>query len=172
MKSALLLLLLSSALFATQLTFVPLEKGEESQGYRFFLGSRPVALVTVSNAGWVTYQSGRIPDGKAVYTNENGVRMAVWPFRMGVASGTYKEFSLDGDVIKIINYQNGQRHGVYKELWDDGSLHIVANYLKGRLNGSYREFDEDDTLIREDEYQNGVLHKNLYFLENLYKGNK
>jgi len=168
-KQLVLLILFTSILFAGSLTFQPLEQNEDSQSYRFYMNNKPVAEVNVNASGWVTYVHGRIPDGKALYTNEKGVKLAVWPIHAGVASGVYQEYSEDGDVVKIINYQAGQRQGVYKEFWDDGTPHIVATYSKGRLEGRYKEFDEEGKLIHEYDYVNGAVRQNSHFVKSLYK---
>jgi antitoxin component YwqK of YwqJK toxin-antitoxin module len=169
MKIFLLLVVLTGTLFAGNLTYKPLEEDDASQTYRFYSNNSPVAIVKVDATGIVTCLQGHVPDGSSTYVNENGIKVAVWPFKSGKASGIYQEFSPDGEVIKLINYQFGRRNGAYKEFWDDGSNHIVATYVKGRLNGHYKEFDEDGKLVREDEYENGKLIKNLYFLDNMYK---
>ncbi len=171
-KGFILLVFLSSILYAAGLTFQPLDGDEDSQSYQFYLNNKPVAVIKVNDSGWVTYVKGRIPNGKALYANDKGLKVAVWPFSSGLANGAYQEYSVEGDVTKIINYQAGQRQGVYKEFWEEGVPHIVANYSKGRLHGRYKEYDEEGKRIREDEYVNGVVHQNLYFLKNLYKENQ
>ncbi len=87
-------------------------------------------------------------DGKTVYAtyaiNEKGHR-----------EGAYKEFTADGQLIKVLPYKDGALHGVATVYYLNGKVLSRTTFKNGARNGRHETF-----------HQNGRLHVRCHYSDN------
>ena len=60
-----------------------------------------------------------------------------------VRHGLYEEWDSDGNKLREIEYEDGDKHGVEKEWYSDGQLKRQAEYEEGELHGTVRTWFEN-----------------------------
>lgn len=75
----------------------------------------------------------------------------------GLYNGPYLEFSQNGTITIMANYQNNKLHGKYTSL-RFGRPVIDCYYVDGTLDGPYKEYDGNNGKIKKEmTYKNGKL---------------
>lgn len=88
-------------------------------------------------------------------------------FRNGLKNGKWFEWSSDGILKSVTNYQSGVLQGPFREFDDDGNIRFEAKYRRGRLHGLARIVEDDQSKTLK--YKNGLLIDTLNSDNQLFK---
>ena len=72
------------------------------------------------------------------------------------ATGTFKQYSLDGEIIGEITFNKGNMEGICKT-YKNGKVYEECEYYKNYRNGLCRQYDNNGTIINNCLYKKGVL---------------
>ncbi|MDP1621786.1 MAG: hypothetical protein Q8M08_05550 [Bacteroidales bacterium] len=152
---------------------VPFEKGFEQGFGKEYDAEGNIITLTEYKRGFIVDRL-RINrrDGKGRrqgrwYTfYENGNLKSEVTFKDDLKNGYYKEYTVTGDLLKILKYVNDvvqpeaeeiQKLEVQNEYYPDGTLRISAMFRNGIPEGIKREYSPDGHVEKAYLYKNGVI---------------
>ncbi|WP_304176988.1 toxin-antitoxin system YwqK family antitoxin [Leptotrichia trevisanii] len=123
-----------------------------------------VADVAISGNLATVKETGQPFTGTYVEFSENGNAQAVRNYQNGTLNGPMFLYYGNGNIQKVVNYVNGVRNGEDIDFYGNGNSKVLKNYQNGLLNGKSYEFDEFGRLTASLEYVNNAKNgKELKF---------
>ncbi len=93
-------------------------------------------------------------DGVWEFFSENGKRIKITTYKMGIRHGLQVLFTSEGDTAEVCNWSDNHRNGRWwKRIGKKG--YITATYVKGGIEGRLVEYNDDQQLVREGFYVGG-----------------
>jgi antitoxin component YwqK of YwqJK toxin-antitoxin module len=127
----------------------------------------------------IEYKKGFIVNSENINRNRDGMKHGLWKefyenemvfteceYSYGKKDGYYKEFDINGNLIKILKYINDELQFDVPELisldvktdyYKDGKVKIVASYKDGIPEGVRREYSHDGQILKGYIYKNGII---------------
>jgi antitoxin component YwqK of YwqJK toxin-antitoxin module len=111
-------------------------------------------------------------EGKSIYYYPNGQIKEDVNYKNNKRDGISREFDLRGNLITILQYNNGLltererinrldkeglKQGIWKTFYENGRLKTEAYYTDNLLNGAYKEYNENGNVSLLLQYQRGAL---------------
>jgi antitoxin component YwqK of YwqJK toxin-antitoxin module len=72
------------------------------------------------------------------------------------ATGTFKQYLLNGDLNGEISLKNGYLNGISK-IYTNGILEEECEYKRNNRNGFYIKYDKDKNIIETSKWNNGIM---------------
>ena len=95
-------------------------------------------------------------DGENILYHANGKKWEQGRHENGVRVGVWREWNIDGVLVKERNYSSGYYDGVCREWYDDGTNRSILHFCNGKLEGMWTEYDEEGHLTDIMEFSNGL----------------
>ncbi|MBO4599796.1 MAG: hypothetical protein J5641_03555 [Bacteroidales bacterium] len=93
-------------------------------------------------------------DGVWEFFSENGNRIKLTTYKMGVRHGLQVIFTSTGDTAEVCNWSDNHRDGRWwKRIGKQG--YITATYVHGGIEGRLVEYNDAQELVREGYYTSG-----------------
>ena len=101
---------------------------------------------------------------KGFFDNENTKTECEYSY--GKKNGYYKEFDINGNLIKILKYVNDELQFDVPELasldvktdyYKDGKIKIIASYKDGIPEGVRRDYSREGQIVKSYIYRNGII---------------
>lgn len=136
--------------------------------------------ITVSYLEKEDLYSNNTRNGISNYYFPNGVIQFSVNYIDGKRQGYSKEYDKLGNLITVIQYQNGReidrsrinrmqdsvKYGVWKDFYPNGKIKSEMNYAFGNLHGLYKEYNLIGELVLTHRYANGKLVDTIVEIEN------
>ncbi len=110
-----------------------------------------------------TYKADSLDGAKVIYfvpedpTDKSQRVSAVMNYNNGKLDGEYKEFFIDGTLMRKGIYENGKKIGAWEEFHPNGKRSILYRYKNGVRHGWAIAYDTDMKRIGESYYYNGRI---------------
>jgi antitoxin component YwqK of YwqJK toxin-antitoxin module len=112
-----------------------------SSQYKFSL--KPHTKIQIINKDYTTYFHFKL------------VEMKKNQYRIYIDFKLYKKilYYPNTGIIKSINYyKNNKAHGIQKYFYDNGNIERLVKFNEGQRHGTFMEWDENGKLIADEEY--------------------
>lgn len=102
----------------------------------------------------IGFRNGKL-HGRAVFY-DCGLIIDEYYYKNGMKNGMSRSFDTCDEVqLSAICWQDDQYHGSSCEFSEDGRLISITNYDKGVLHGYFKFFEWDGTIYHDGQYKNG-----------------
>jgi antitoxin component YwqK of YwqJK toxin-antitoxin module len=105
----------------------------------------------IAHPGWVE-------DGLGTTFFENGEKKSECMYVMGLRHGVFKEYNLQGSLVKEETYEMGILHGPSRTWFETGLLFTETFYEKGKMSGPSAEWYQSGQLKCVSTYQDDIKH--------------
>ena len=93
---------------------------------------------------------------KTYHSNGNLKVLGTHEVKTGRKTGIWNLYGKDGNLLKVITYENDKLNGESKTYYDSGKLKKIENYKNGKLDGETKLFLNNGKLFRTKSYRNGI----------------
>ena len=93
---------------------------------------------------------------KTYHSNGNLKVLGAHEVKTGSKTGMWHLYGKNGNLLKVIAYENDKLNGESKTYYDSGKLKKVENYKNGKLDGETKLFLNNGKLFQTKSYRNGI----------------
>lgn len=115
-----------------------------------------ISNVNVSGNTATIKETGQPFTGNYIEYSEIGAVRTIRPYKNGILDGVMYLYYDNGNLLKVINYTNGNKDGEEIEFYGNGYSKSIKTYRNGVLNGIAYDFDEFGRPAGSVEYVNNL----------------
>ena len=94
-------------------------------------------------------------DGEWRYYSNNDTLIKIENYQLGNRNGVWKTYSTSGVLLDESNYLNNKRSGVSKSYYLNGQVQLEANYVGGKTNGKSTSYYPNGNISMTGDYHEG-----------------
>ncbi|NTW31826.1 MAG: toxin-antitoxin system YwqK family antitoxin [Bacteroidetes bacterium] len=111
------------------------------------------------------FDNDSLKTGKWVKFYDNGKLQSEYYYKAGVKEGYFKEYDIEGNLINIVKYINGEiqkdavevgKMDIKTEYYSNGQIKYIGSFKNNIPEGVKREYSEDGKIINSKIFKNGV----------------